>query len=255
MIVTNEIKLSVGDVYKKKGDESARFVVNRIEKTTLSSGVEQILSVRLKQTMNGNSINDVGVNELFDNYELIQRRPKYVSNIQENVNEKIDRKEAIQLANLLDATIHKLKVMSGAVVDESQFHLDIAHLVRVLGDIAVFRRHRWLASIIYFIDKMGRNFGAAMSTREYEKDNGYGFVMASSENIIKSIINGALMALLKRLNKEKNSILVKRSTESEKEWIEKYVESIFEKPMQDEQGEENEQVVLREADQPNKTGE
>jgi len=83
---------------------------------------------------------------------------------------------------------------------EASSHIDMPYLSSILGDVIVFRRHGWLARVIYAVDVAGNNYGASVSTSDFISVNGWGFVLISSKNKIKKIVNGVLGRLLKSLN-------------------------------------------------------
>lgn len=223
MIVKNKLQLNLGDSFTKNDNPGSRYVVNRIEKTMLDSGVEQINSVRLKQVFPyptettkehpwspevPNHVYVVcTVAELFENYSLNGRGRAASPRDKELAKEAKDIKDANrEMLHRIDTAIRQLKAAQSAddwasrELGQESFHLDIAHLSSMLGRVSVFREYRWLAVLIHRIDKFGKNYLASMSTPSFEATEGYGFVLVTSKQWLKKIITHKLADLLEMLN-------------------------------------------------------
>jgi hypothetical protein len=224
MIVANRALVNVGDAFTRNGDTQSRFTVNRIEKTTIESGVEKINAVRLRQIApivletdeqrqanrykNPSGIKtvfvDVTVEELFAQYSLVRRREAGdKSLIQDLINAK---DENHKMLHRIDDAVRILRIAerhddwNNRRVGKDSLHLDADYLSEALGDVVVFKSHRWLASLIYFIDKLGKNFNASISSKMFEIEEGYGFVTISSTRWFKRVPLRVLSYLLEKLN-------------------------------------------------------
>lgn len=227
MIVTNKIQLHVGDVFTKNDLQFSRYSVNRIEKTITEDGIEQINSVRLRQispveieTERKNSWDlgtnaktifiDCSVDDLFRDYSLIRRidrRGDYVDVIKRTKSENRDMLHSIDIA------LKQLKELkNGDTTSEESLHLDSKYLSETLGKVIIFEQHRWLANIVYTIDRLGKNYNASISSPSFEVQEGYGFVSVSSKNTVKRFVVNSLANILKKLNS--NNVQLRGSFEN-----------------------------------------
>jgi hypothetical protein len=146
-----------------------------------------------------------GIEELFNNYSLIGRY-NTSKDLVENI--RGAKKENRDMIHRIDKAVSQLKRADTAEeiakvrLDPEFLHLDTAYLSEALGRIVVFKEHKWLAKIIYSVDKFGKNYSASISSPLFETEEGYGFVTISSKNFVKKIIVAALAYLLEILNRD-----------------------------------------------------
>ncbi len=224
MQTTNDSQVSVGDAFIKKAESGSKFTVNRIEKTVTESGAEQINSVRLRQIApivleteeerktsryrNPSGIKSIFIDctleELNQNYTLAYKRDRAGSLM---VREIISTKEETRnMLHRIDEAVKMLRdsqnhdAWNSRKLGEESLHLDVAYLNETLGQIVMFKQNRWLARLIYFIDKFGKNYSASMSSSDYEAKEGYGFVTISTKNKLKKSVINVLAKFLEKLN-------------------------------------------------------
>lgn len=230
MIATNKIIVNVGDAFKKNDNPDSRYTVNRVERTVIESGIEQINSIRLRQvaplvlkeespekaqqraeySYRPAPVQVVFVNctveELFRDYSLVQRRENGERSA--IVGEIITaREEKKKMIHNIDGAIKMLKdsqshdEWQSSCLGPESLHLDIAYLSDVFGRVVMFKSHRWLAKLVYFADRLGKNYNASISSPGFESKEGYGFVTVSTKNRLKAFVVSKLANMLEMLNR------------------------------------------------------